>query len=301
MSVIVFGSANIDAVMRVAHLPRPGETVAGRDLVYLPGGKGANQAIAAARFGVPTRLLGAVGCDDHGETMRAYLIGAGVDVAGLATLPGPTGLAQICVEDAGENQIVVIAGANGGVTAPAAGSVAAGDVALVQMELPPQVVERFLADAAQSGALTILNTAPALIEARGIMPHADIVVLNETELAFYLGHDLPDDTGAIARAAKGLICRAGQRIVVTLGAAGVVATDADGHVVSVAAPRVAVVDTVGAGDCFCGVLAAALAQGQAFDAALRLGVAAAAIAVQRVGAGSSMPLRAEIPDFGALA
>jgi ribokinase len=296
MSVTVFGSVNMDMVLRVDCLPLPGETVTARSFAFLPGGKGANQAVASARYGAATRLIGAIGDDQHGTTMREFLNNCGVDLALLAALTGPTGLALICVDDRGENQIVVIPGANALVAAPAQGigSAASGRaVALAQLELPVRAIGRFLKDSRDAGAITILNTAPALVAAVSLFEDVDILILNETELEFYLGHVLPNDPHAIGKAACGLLRDARQTIIVTLGGAGVVAVSTD-DITSIPAPSVNVVDTVGAGDCFCGVLAAALSDGRSFADSIRLAVHAAALAVQKEGAATSMPTRAEI-------
>jgi ribokinase len=296
MSVTVFGSVNMDMVLRVDCLPLPGETVTARSFAFLPGGKGANQAVASARYGAATRLIGAIGDDQHGTTMREFLNNCGVDLALLAALTGPTGLALICVDDRGENQIVVVPGANALVAAPAQGigSAASGRaVALAQLELPVRAISRFLKDSRDAGAITILNTAPALVAAVSLFEDVDILILNETELEFYLGHVLPNDPHAIGKAACALLRDARQTIIVTLGGAGVVAVSTD-DITSIPAPSVNVVDTVGAGDCFCGVLAAALSDGRSFVDSIRLAVHAAALAVQKEGAATSMPTRAEI-------
>jgi ribokinase len=296
MSVTVFGSVNMDMVLRVDCLPLPGETVTARSFAFLPGGKGANQAVASARYGAATRLIGAIGDDQHGTKMREFLDNCGVDLTLLATLAGPTGLALICVDDRGENQIVVIPGANALVAAPAQGigSAASGRaVALAQLELPVRAIGRFLKDSRDAGAITILNTAPALVAAVSLFEDVDILILNETELEFYLGHVLPNDPHAIGKAACALLRDARQTIIVTLGGAGVVAVSTD-DITSIPAPSVNVVDTVGAGDCFCGVLAAALSDGRSFVDSIRLAVHAAALAVQKEGAATSMPTRAEI-------
>ncbi|SDD70026.1 ribokinase [Sphingomonas sp. YR710] len=298
MSVTVFGSVNMDMVLRVDSLPLPGETVAARGFAFLPGGKGANQAVASARYGASTRLIGAIGDDQHGTTMREFLGNCGVDLTLLATLTGPTGLALICVDDCGENQIVVVPGANALVAAPgpaqAIGSGASGRaVALAQLELPVPAIGRFLRDSRDAGAITILNTAPALAAGAGLFEDVDILILNETELEFYLGHILPNDPHAIGKAACALLRDARQTIIITLGGTGIVAIRND-DITSIPAPSVNVVDTVGAGDCFCGVLAAALSEGRSFADSIRLAVHAAALAVQKEGAATSMPTRAEI-------
>ncbi len=295
MSVTVFGSINMDIVMRVDRLPKAGETVAASSLQHLPGGKGSNQAVASAHFGASTRMIGAVGSDEFGTAMRDFLAETGVDIAGVDRLAGPTGLAHVFVSDEGENQIVIVAGANGDVAAPA-GWTAFGEgraVALAQLEVPVAATAAFLAQARNGGAITILNTAPALTIPDAMLDDADLLILNETELAFFLGTAPPEGRVAAADAARRLLRRTDQWVVVTLGGAGIVAV-AHGDEIAVAAPRVPVVDTTGAGDTFCGVLAAGLSEGLAMAAALRLACTAASLSVQRVGAAASMPVRAEV-------
>ncbi|GMM60581.1 ribokinase [Novosphingobium pituita] len=298
MSLVVFGSINRDVVMRVAHLPRPGETLCAQSHDLLPGGKGANQATAAALQGVPTIMLGAVGEDAHGAAMRAALAAAGVDTAAIAHVPGPTGLAYVFVAEDGENQIVIVPGANGALRAPA--SLPPGTtMALAQAEVAPDEVAAFLALARKAGATTLYNAAPATDEARAALALADIVVVNETELAFFLGEpEPPHGEAAVARAATRLACHpqpghARQWVIVTLGGAGVLAHGPEGTI-RLPAPRVPVVDTTGAGDTFCGVLAARLAQGAMMPEALAFAVAAAALAVQRAGAAAAMPTRGDV-------
>jgi ribokinase len=296
MSVCVLGSLNLDIVCSVAGLPRPGETVMGRSVDRIPGGKGANQAVAAARCGAPTRLIGAVGCDEAAETMLAAMADAGVDTAGVARLADhPTGQAFIWVSDAGENSIVVAGGANLAVS-PAMLDVApalAGQVLLAQLETPVAAIEALFA-AAPSGCLRLLNAAPAVPEGRRLFPLVDILIVNETELAVYAGVPvMVDDLDAVAGAARRLISRPGQTVVVTLGKAGALAVDADAHKIVVGRPA-RVVDTTGAGDCFCGVLAARLAEGTEFAEALQWANTAAALSTERPGATPSMPSLAEI-------
>lgn len=301
--VCVFGSINMDVVARVAHLPAPGETCAALGLAHVPGGKGANQAVAAARMGVPCALIGALGQDDHGAALAAFLGGEGLGLDGVARVPGPSGMALIAIDAAGENQIVVVAGANAQARAPAL-PVAPADgprpVALAQLELPPAEVAAFLDRAAQAGWRTMLNAAPAIAAARDLAAVPEILVVNETELAHCAGRALPDgvpegvpDVETVVALARSLPRGADRVTVVTLGAQGVVAL-AQGQVHVVPAPRVAVVDTVGAGDCFCGVLAAELALGALLPRALEVAVAAASLAVQRPGAAQAMPRRTEL-------
>jgi ribokinase len=293
MSVVVFGSINVDLVTRVDRLPRAGETVSASSVAELPGGKGSNQAIASASFGAPTRMIGAVGSDAHAAMMIAALTQAGADTSAVARVPGPTGLAHVCVSRDGENQIVVVAGANARVGGDQPWPGEAGDICLAQLELPVPAVAAMLEKARQAGARTILNAAPALAEAAPLLDRVDILIVNETELAFYCGDAPPAGRDAAAIAARRFLRRDDQWIVVTLGAAGIVAVRGERTVV-VPAPQVAVVDTTGAGDTFCGVLAAALSEGRAMEPALCFAGAAAALSVQREGAAASMPRRAEI-------
>lgn len=295
MSVIVFGSINRDLVMRLDRLPTAGETVAARSLDLLPGGKGANQAVAAALHGVSTRLLGAVGNDGHGAAMLADLAGFGVDVQGVAVYEGPTGIANVFVSDEGENQIVIVAGANALAVAPSALPAATDQtVAVAQAEVPAGEVAAFLRLARASGALTLFNPAPATAEGTELIALADVVVLNETELAFFVDSAVPEGDAAVEAAARQLAVNDRQWIVVTLGGAGVLACGPDGATVRLPAPKVQAVDTTGAGDTFCGVLAARLGEGQALDQALRVACTAASLSVQKVGAASSMPTRAQV-------
>ncbi len=292
MAVVVFGSINRDLVMRVPHLPLAGETVAATSYDLLPGGKGANQAVAAARQGVPTVMLGAVGDDAHGAAMLDALAQAGVGTGAVARLPGPTGLAHVFVSDAGENQIVIVAGANAALPAPSDFPAGAA-LAVAQAEVPAAAVARFLTLAREGGARTLYNAAPASAEGRAILPLADILVVNETELAFFLGEGVPEGDIALAGAARRLMARAGQWVIVTLGGAGVLAEGPEGTI-RLPARAVPVVDTTGAGDTFCGVLAARLAEGETMAHALAVAVVAAGISVQRLGAAASMPTRAEV-------
>jgi ribokinase len=295
VSVTVFGSINMDIVMRVDRLPQAGETVVASSLQHLPGGKGSNQAVASARFGADTRMIGAVGEDEFGTAMRHFLLETGVDIADVDRLPRPTGLAHVFVSDEGENQIVIVAGANGAVTAPADWTTFGERraVALAQLEVPIAATAAFLARARAADAITILNTAPALAIPDAMLDDADMLVLNETELAFFLGTAPPEGPQAAADAARRLLRRSDQWVVVTLGGAGIVAVSQDAEI-AVAAPRVPVIDTTGAGDTFCGVLAAGLSEGLAMEAALRLACTAASLSVQRVGAAASMPVRTEV-------
>ncbi len=295
MSISVVGSLNVDHVARVATLPLAGETVMASDLSRHVGGKGANQAVAAARAGAVTRLIGAVGRDEGGDWLCAYLAEAGVDISTVNSLDGcSTGQAFITVSDAGENAIVVAAGANAlvGVADPYA-LLSEARVLLAQLEIGLESLGPVWVTPAP-GCLKVLNAAPAVIAAVPLFAHCDLLIVNETELAAYSGlAEPPAGLAAIESAAKRLPIGPGAGLIVTLGAAGVlvIAPDETTHL---PAHPATVLDTVGAGDCFCGVLAAGLDAGLTLIAAARRAIVAAGIAVSRKGAAEAMPTLAEI-------
>lgn len=296
MSVCVLGGVNLDHVARVTVLPRPGETVASRNLAQFPGGKGANQAVAAARLGAQVRLLGAVGQDGAGDFMLDFLTHGGVDIGGVRREPAaPTGQAFITVDDAARNMIVVAAGANAlfGADAASAADLSATGVILTQFEATLAAIETLFTRPEAAGALKILNTAPALSDGAPLLALADMLILNETELASFagLGAEPADPEAAIAAARS--LARPGQTVLATLGAAGAVAVRGD-EVFRVGGLRQQAVDTTGAGDCFCGALAAGLDRGMPLPAAMAFANAAAALSVTRAGAAASMPTAAEV-------
>lgn len=263
---MVLGSLNVDLVTRVERHPKPGETVLGDGLTRVPGGKGANQAVAASEAGARVAMVGRVGDDAAGEAYRQRLRGLGIDIRGLLTTAGqPTGHALIAVDGGGENTIVVIPGANGVVGPADLGPIDAlgpGDVLLAQLELPLDVVATAVRTAAARGVRLVLNVAPYADMPADVLQLADPVVANEHEAK------LLAESGVEPAS-----------LVVTLGGDG--ATWGDLHV---PAPPVKVVDTTGAGDAFCGALAAGLAAGEANEGALMLAVLAGAQAVTRPGA-----------------
>jgi ribokinase len=292
MSVCVLGSINIDVILSVARLPASGETVLARDATRLPGGKGANQAVAAARMGAATRMIGAVGSDQGGAWMRDILSREGVDVSAIETLDArQTGAAYIAVEDASENLIIVAPGANAAV-ATAGSLVPDSGVLLSQLEIPLATVA---AAFSRVGPLRILNAAPAIREASAMFSNADILIVNQHELGVYLGGPAIANPDA-ALAARKLLSRPGQLVIVTLGAQGAVAVWTD-RVFHAPAFPVTPIDTVGAGDCFCGALSALLSEGQPVEQALPLANAAAALATQARGAIPAMPTRAAAEAF----
>lgn len=299
MAIAVFGSINMDLVVRTPRLPAPGETLTGRTFFTVPGGKGANQAVACARLGVPTRMVGRVGDDGFGEQLRASLRGYGVNDAGVLTTPGPSGVAVIAVDDAAENTIVIIPGANGAVSvadvARLEQALSDARVLLLQLEVPLEAVIAAARAARDRGVVVILDPAPAQALPEELYTLADIITPNESEAAILTGLTVADDAAA-AEAARVLLARGARRAIIKLGARGAwVADSADERL----APAFAVtpVDTVAAGDAFNGGLAAALSEGRSFDEAVRWGLAAGALSVMKSGAQPSMPERAELMRF----
>lgn len=299
MTVVVFGSANTDLTVEVARAPAAGETVGGTAFTTGLGGKGLNQAVAAARLGARTAFVGRVGDDAHGAALVAGLAAAGVDTAGLHRDPAaPSGVALIVVGAGGDNRIVVVPGANGGVGAPdlerLRGTVVAGDVLLVQLELPLGIVVDAVAAAAERGVRVVLDPAPAPAGALPAALHAPHVVLtpNESEGAALVGHPLADDAD-VHRAVRTLLARGAGAVVLKLGERGICWGDGDGTGWQPALP-VRVRDTVGAGDAVNGALGAALDQGATLAEAVRWAAAAGSVAVTRPGAYTAMPTRADV-------
>ncbi len=301
--VVVVGSINMDMVAHAQRLPRPGETLPGEDFQMAPGGKGANQAVAAARLGASVAFVSRVGMRLHGAALIAALRAEGVDTAHVVedaeALPG---IAVIMVgREGGENSIVYVPGSNAAL-APADVRMACGPlqqarVVVAQLEVPQPAIAEAFRLARERGVRTILNAAPALPVDPGLLALTDCLVLNETEAAQLA--DLPDavqSAEASARAAAQVLLAQGlPHILVTLGAQGVLMADAQGLRL-LPAQRVLAVDTVGAGDTFVGGVATAWAEGRSLEEAVRLGQAAAALAVSRVGVQSAMPRRAELGD-----
>jgi ribokinase len=287
-------------VLQVEALPRPGQTVTAGVISTHMGGKGANQAIAAARMGARTALVGATGDDEAGAWMRRYLSDCGVDIEHLESLPHhPSGRAYITLAASGENSIVVVGGANLALTADHVPDLSAlnAHVFLSQLETPVAVVAGMFADPRAEAGVRILNAAPALPEGRVLFDLADILVVNETELMSYAGLAPAEGvTDRLAEAGASLIARPGQVVVVTLGAAGAAIVQCDGLRLIPGRPA-PVIDTTGAGDCFCGVLAAELDRGAKLEAAVAFANAAAAVSVTRLGAAASAPTRAEVEAF----
>ncbi|MEU9214116.1 ribokinase [Streptomyces sp. NPDC048415] len=288
--IAVLGSTNMDLVAYVTKAPQRGETVTGREFRTIPGGKGANQAVAAARAGADVSMIGAVGADAFGSQLRSTLEHSGVDTDHLRTTEGPSGTAHIVVDDEGGNAIVVIPGANGTVTALAPGDeglIAAADVLLLQLEIPLNAVLAGAEAARRHGVRTLLTPSPVQPLSSQLLASIDLLVPNEHEAAALTGVTDPRE------AAAALLDQV-QQVVVTLGAAGSLYAARGAEPVTVPAPQVSAVDSTGAGDTFVGTLAVALAEGREMPEALEWASAAAALSVQRPGASSSMPYRSEI-------
>ena len=295
--VCVVGSVNSDLVFDVAALPGPGETVLASAVRTLPGGKGGNQAVAAARLGAQTSFVGAVGNDAFGEQARAALAAEGIDLTGLAVADAATGVALILVDEHGENSIAVASGANGAVTpvhvraALAAVAIGAGDVVLVGHEIPTESAREALAIGRAAGATTILNPAPATGLSSEILEAADIVTPNEGELATLAGLASGPGVGDAVAALRST--GVSSALVVSLGAAGA-HVDLAGSVTALPALAVDAVDAVGAGDTLNGALAAGLASGLPLEQAAQRAVVAASLAVTKTGAREGMPTTAEL-------
>jgi ribokinase len=294
LDLLVCGSLNLDLLSQVPDLPRSGETVAATALARLPGGKGLNQAVAAARQGARVAMMGAIGADAEGEMLRAVLQAEQIEHSTVATLDEyPTGLALINVAAQGDNAIVIHGGANRALSAiEVRPAMQPASVYLAQLEVPLDALQEFFGTARQLGGLRILNAAPVTSEAYKLLDKIDLLIVNEIELEQLAHPFLKADTTArevsYARSARSLLNESLRTVIVTLGEQGARVINANDDI-PIAAPQVPVVDTTGAGDCFCGTLAAALAEGTALIAAATRAVSAASQAVQSLGALSAMP------------
>jgi ribokinase len=291
--ITVFGSTNLDQIGTVSRLPKPGETVAGGTFSMAPGGKGANQALAARRAGASVRHVSAVGDDAFADLALDLLKQGGVDLSQMRKTEAATGIAMIFVDAAGENVIAILPGANGTVSPDDAvrGLVhlTEADTVLVQQEVPQAATRKALEIAREKGARSILNTAPFLPDTAKLAPLADIVVANETEFSLLTGRPIDQ----LDMAMQDWVNRTGRTIVVTLGPEGARARTPDGPL-SVPAHKVKPVDTVGAGDTFCGYLAAGLDAGHSLEMALRRAAIAGSLACLKPGAQPAIPMKADV-------
>lgn len=294
--ITVFGSINMDLVATTPRLPKPGETVPGTGFATAAGGKGANQALAARRAGAQVRMVGAVGQDEFAGPALDLLDKAGTDLSSVAQVDGPTGTALILVGGDGENMIAVVPGANGTVSPEqakdAVSKSAEGDFLMLQLEVPVASVRAALEAAKARGVRSVLNTAPLIPEAAELARLADIVIANETEFERLVGRD---NLSASEREEMLLSMHGdtGQTLIITLGADGVIAAEG-GSLHRTKGLKIEPIDTVGAGDTFCGYLAASLDAALPFADALRRAAVAGSLACLKSGAQPSIPEAAEV-------
>ncbi|QAV69052.1 ribokinase [Salinibacterium sp. UTAS2018] len=292
--IVVVGSANIDQVFRVDRIPSPGETVLSRGVNTALGGKGQNQAVAAARAGVSTTFIGAVGNDGFGDMVRSGLVADSIDVTHLRTTERPTGTALIAVDNTGENTIIVEAGANADVadlTATDSSALSAASALVMQLEIPLATVIEAARIARAVGTRVILNAAPIQALPSDLLENLDILIVNEHEAAeLARDNDLSSELDGIGERLLSLV----STVIVTLGSKGAALHRVGSEPVIVPAHRVTAVDATGAGDTFCGAFAAGVVEGMMLEDALRFAGAAASISVENHGAVPSIPFREAI-------
>ncbi|KAF1005901.1 MAG: Ribokinase [Pseudomonas fluorescens] len=298
--VVVIGSLNMDLVTRASRLPRAGETLIGQSFFTVPGGKGANQAVASARLGAEVAMVGCVGSDAYGVQLRDALLVEGIDCQAVSSVDGSSGVALIVVDDSSQNAIVIVAGGNGELTPQRLQAVdhvlQAADVIVCQLEVPMETVGQALKRGRELGKTVILNPAPASAP----LPDAwyasiDYLIPNESE-ASALSGIVVDSMDTARQAATQLIKAGAGKVIITLGSQGALFADGQGfeHLL---APKVKAVDTTAAGDTFVGGFAAALAAGKSEAQAIRFGQTAAALSVTRSGAQPSIPTLRDVQGF----
>lgn len=299
--IAVLGSLNMDLVIRSPRIPQPGETIIGGDFQTIPGGKGANQAVAGARLGADVSLIGRLGDDSFADILLDNLGASHVDTVYITRdQEAATGVALIVVDDQGENSIVVASGANMQVSAQdvnaAEGVIASADVLVLQLEVPIPAVYRAAQIAAEHGVPVILNPAPARELPGQLFPLVDVLIPNETEAALLSGRDSVNGE-EIKKAAKILLTRGVGSVVITLGKRGALLTNQDYDGFEVPAFKIDPVDTTAAGDAFVAGLAVHLGGGNPLLETIRWGNAAGALAAMRFGAQTSAPSRAEVEQL----
>jgi ribokinase len=298
--VVVLGSANMDLVATAGSLPTPGETVLGHGFTMIPGGKGANQAIAAARAGGRCAVIGAVGDDAFGGPLRGGLREAGVDTGLLRMAGGPSGVALIVVDDAGENQIVVSPGANAtvtGLTGPDRAAIAAADALICQLEVPVEAVIEAAVAARAAGTRVVVNAAPARVLPGELLAATDLLVVNQGEAGIVTGLTPAIGSGELVDELVDALVGLVPRAVLTLGAAGAVYGERAGDRLAVPAPKVSTVDTTAAGDAFIGALTVAWLEQRPMPDAVRWACAAGAACARTLGAANSLPTRTQIDEL----
>ncbi|MFD0672455.1 ribokinase [Cohnella sp. GCM10027633] len=300
-NIVVVGSINMDIVNEVKKHPLPGETIHGLSTKYYPGGKGANQAVAAARSGGTTMMVGAVGEDAFSSELIASLADSGVNAEQVSRVPGNSGIAFITVDESGENSIILSAGANRQVRlddrVESLNVLHAVDIVLLQNEIPWETNREVMKRACSQGARVLYNPAPAMKIPADVYPYIHTLILNETEIEVITGMPIGDDSLGAEAAIDSLLDAGIQSVILTLGSKGCLYKAAGSAAVSCPAFRVEAVDTTAAGDTFIGAFASSLAEGRAIPEGLRFASAAAAIAVTGEGAQASIPTREQIDRF----
>jgi ribokinase len=293
--ILVVGSLNMDLVVRAPRFPAPGETISGEDLAIIPGGKGANQAVAAARLGADVSMLGRVGCDVFGQSLLDNLADNGVDASRVQRDAAATGTATILVDAHGQNSIVLSPGANGKVTPDDVADLPDAKILILQFEIPSETVFRAAQLGREKGMRVIVNPAPARKAGPDLLKLADLLVPNESELSLLTGQPVSDAASAEA-AARLLIAQGAGMVIVTRGEHGSL-TVTQNDIYHVPAFQVDVIDTTAAGDAFIGGLAVALAEDKPIREALTNANACGALATTRFGAQPSLPNKEEVDEF----
>ena len=298
--ILVAGSINMDIVARLEELPRPGETVFGNDLRYIPGGKGSNQAVAASRLGENVYLIGKLGRDVFGESLTTFVEGEQLNLDYLFySETHPTGVALINVDQRSENSITVISGSNFQLSVQDIEQIKIEecDVIVSVFEIPQPTILQLFKKANWAKAKTILNPAPATPFINELLGTVDYLIINETELAFFLNQDeVSEDIESIAQYALALCKKPGQTIIVTLGSKGVICVSSK-EIIKVPGVMVRAIDATGAGDCFTGAFAVAISEQMPIGKAIEFANTAASLSVQKLGASTSMPYRQQVEDL----